>query len=280
MPGLRFHYFFDLPAELRELILQHICLFPDGILVGGNSHNDAAGPPLDLFLASSRLMREASDIYYGQNTFHFDCRRSRLSQLSAALVDPDTGLLDSLAARPARRRIRAVVVYVRRLGALLGNVVIPALRNMVLDGGLRALDVRVEQKLFCHSVGLVFSRTAERFSPGSLVRGGGNVAAAPPIGMPFRMLLGLLADPYLDSTHVRLLREHRGLAAVCPYHAGDWCKRDLRQQRWRRLVQPPGECASYQEELEGWSCWVDVDVKGLLEVYRGDEPEFRILSVG
>ncbi|KAK3336758.1 hypothetical protein B0T19DRAFT_410470 [Cercophora scortea] len=272
MPAPRFHYFFDLPAELRELILQHICLFPDGIFVGGNNNNDAAvegGPPLGLFLASSRLLSEASGIYYGQNTFHFDCRRGRVSRLSPALVDPETGLLTSSATAASRRRIRAVVVYVSRLGAMVGDVLVPVLRGMVIHGGLRVLEVRVEEKLerFVQRLGLGFDCQRGLFTPVSgrgRVRngdgGGMEMGKGMGIGTPLRMLLGLLADPYLDQTHVRILREHRGTGAVCPYHMGSWCKS--------------------QRPAEGWSCWVDVDVKGLLEVYGGDEPEFRILSVG
>jgi hypothetical protein len=35
MAAQLFEYFFDLPPELREQILSHVCVFPTGILVGG-----------------------------------------------------------------------------------------------------------------------------------------------------------------------------------------------------------------------------------------------------
>ncbi|KAK4202474.1 hypothetical protein QBC40DRAFT_276402 [Triangularia verruculosa] len=88
----KFHYFFDLPPELREQIIEHICYHPGSIFVRDDMSITTRGvleptswelfsdqstfnpyvvsPPVNLMLACAELYRMASEIYYGKNTFH------------------------------------------------------------------------------------------------------------------------------------------------------------------------------------------------------------------
>ncbi len=170
-----FEYFFDLPPELREQVLLHVCYFPSGILVklgrgavrpvsapsaggaarrgdGGGDGEDEDGdegeladPPVNLFLASPVLYREAAAIYYGRNVFHLDLevfkwgrkQRNWVLELASTCTGAAAGsgskggskvgrelgaalqLLADPNAAGARRRIRSVVVNVRRFGAMV-----------------------------------------------------------------------------------------------------------------------------------------------------------------
>ncbi|KAK3300209.1 uncharacterized protein B0H64DRAFT_437381 [Chaetomium fimeti] len=305
----KFEYFFDLPPELRELILSHICVFPAGILVGGGSdgrsvalrrgaagvtrhihhdgttnHNRAAGngsseggehdnnqdyededgdyadPPTNLFLASPVLHREAGDLYYARNTFHLSflapsssgrkrtrTRHHRRQQTtpsgsgSSGSSDPGTDSLLRLLTHPetagARRRIRAAVVAVRRFGAQVQDVVVPALEGMVLDGALRRVRVDVvgPPPVTALRSGWVMAR-----------EGGSWMARADHEGNPaLRALLVLLADPGLEVVGLRVLRAR---------HARFWCRFHYCQ---RQQDPPPVGAGGL---LEGGDADVDVDV--------------------
>ena len=270
-----FDYFFDLPPELREQILAHVCLFPSGVLVWGGvdgrsvplspgpsaaaattrhandttptttgllgegvdeeeeEEEESADPPVNLFLASPVLYREAGDIYYGQNVFHFDFasaswgrrQQSRvLDQLAAASTFASTampigtgevsrgssgvgdgiGALVRLLTHPdmagARRRIRSAVVYVKRFGALVLDVLAPALGDMVLNGGLRRLRVDVLE---------VESRRVLPGGPGRLRTVDYRENPA------LRALLVLLTDPDMERAELRVPRGA---------HAWFWCR--------------------------------------------------------
>ncbi|KAL2165333.1 hypothetical protein VTH06DRAFT_630 [Thermothelomyces fergusii] len=214
MPLERFDYFFDFPLEIREHILSYFCLFPTGIWVGGGAGGKSialspaaaallagksavgggggggayalgdcsADPPINLFLASPLLYREAGDLYYGRNVFHFafslcswgrkkaqqpqgghglDKERATTQQeqrrgegpISAAAAarhaphDPSAAALARFLTHAdtarARRRVRSAVVHLRRLGGLVEDVVVPALADLALAGRLRRLRVHI-----------------------------------------------------------------------------------------------------------------------------------------
>ena len=242
-----FEYFFDLPPELREQVLCHVCLFPYGILVklargavralpgpsaggvaprhhgGGDGEDDddeaeeLAEPPVNLFLASPVLYREAAAIYYGRNVFHLDLeafkwgRKQRNRVLELASTGASTGatagsgsgsgrkggrelgaalqLLADPNAAGARRRIRSVVVNVRRFGAMVQYVLVPVLEAMVLDGGLRKLRVHVPEP--------------------------GRGYSTDGYNLALRALLVVLTDPDLEKAELTVAREA---------HASFWCR--------------------------------------------------------
>ncbi len=243
MASQTFEYFFDLPPELREQVLSHVCFFPSGILVklargavrplpapsaGGAAHHhddggdgedddddggELAEPPVNIFLASPVLYREAAAIYYGRNVFHLDLevfkwgrkQRNRVLELASTGAGSGSGsgskggrelgaalqLLADPNAAGARRRIRSVVANVRRFGAMVQYVLVGVLGAMVLDGGLRRLRVHVPEPGTGHP--------AEWYK--------GNPA--------LRALLVVLTDPDLEKAELTVTREA---------HASFWCQ--------------------------------------------------------
>ncbi|KAL2184391.1 hypothetical protein L209DRAFT_811900 [Thermothelomyces heterothallicus CBS 203.75] len=145
-----------------------------------------ADPPVNLFLASPTLYREAGDLYYGRNLFHFAfslCTwgRKKLRQQQGHNQDKekakmqqerhqgDRPITAAAAARNAprdssgaavarflthadtvraRRRVRSAVVHLRRLGGLVEDLVVPALADLALTGALRRLGVHIGGELF------------------------------------------------------------------------------------------------------------------------------------
>ncbi|KAK0630033.1 hypothetical protein B0T17DRAFT_527344 [Bombardia bombarda] len=274
-----FAYFFDLPPELREQILQHLCLFPNGVFIGTHRiptspisgpgrRVRAAAPPVNMFLASPVLYHEAGRIYYGQNTFSLDCRPSRLTRLHDLLARAETGLLTSAGARVSRHRMRSVVVYICRLGSLLQDCIIPALADMVLSGALKRVDFRLEE-----SVGMPMVMTASHLptSASTTSNEPGFVSA------PFQALLRLLVDPDMEDTHLRVAaRSHPQFWGQYYMH----CQSDgLGRQRKKQQQQQQQSLAFHDGDVEA-ADWVEVDVNKLLERYGGSAAEFRITRVG
>lgn len=288
----KFEYFFDLPPELRELILSHICIFPTGILVGGSAdgrcvalspgatgvtqhqqqhphhgstnHNhtnggydydydddeeeeqDYADPPTNLFLASPILHRDAADLYYTRNTFHLSFltpsssgrKRTRHRHLrhqqtrgqnstptpnpgSSSSSDPGTAALLHLLTHPdttpARRRIRSAVIAIRRVGAQVQDVLVPALADMVLAGSLRRLRVDVvgQKKPPPPPPPRAPWMAMARGGDGDLHEGGNSA---------LRALLVLLADPGLDHGAGGGGKGGVGLRVLRGRHAPFWCR--------------------------------------------------------
>jgi len=122
----RFHYFFDLPPELRLQILTHLCHSPCGYAVGipprtyaeeGLQLLDplaeelpAVEVPLNLFLTCAQLCREASALFYEANTFYITLTPKR--KHCAYLLEGPTALFSrNSAAVAARRRMQSVTLW-------------------------------------------------------------------------------------------------------------------------------------------------------------------------
>ncbi|KAI3390232.1 hypothetical protein diail_11663, partial [Diaporthe ilicicola] len=187
-----FALFFELPGELREQILAHLVVKPAGIHIGerhcfpratglpGDTESDENGDgsdndddkvddhnhdetdngmgwPANYFLVNSIFYKEASSLFFGENTFHLyaGVRRSILfDPLSELGVLAPLWQQSSHRKGPAdcgstaryhlsRRRLKRVILYIQRLGGSLGDVIAPCLQDMVLNGDLRHLDIRV-----------------------------------------------------------------------------------------------------------------------------------------
>ena len=119
----RFHYFFDLPPELRLQILTSLCHSPFGYSVGPDPEANADGlvdlfdraplpveVPLNLFLASIQLYREASAVFYETNTFYITLTPKRKHCIS--LLEGSNALFSlKSAALATRRRMRSVTLW-------------------------------------------------------------------------------------------------------------------------------------------------------------------------
>ena len=342
-----FEYFFDLPPELREQILSHICVFPSGILVGGGDDVNGSGnvalggggpalttrvaatttvaaqnegdgggdetvvpanPPVNVFLASPILYREARELYYGRNVFHFDLaswswavswgsrRMKRMQRLqrrreeqggwtaaaaAAAGLDgfgqgengrggngngngngkgDNMGTVMRLLMQPetagARRRIRSAVVYVKRFGALMLDVLVPALKDMVLNGALARVRVDVLE-----AGGGPLEVLRGRSSAASASGAGTGLITASYVGNPaLRALLVFLADPDLDQA---VMRVPRGV------HARFWCEFHERGG---------SEACGISGHRDGE--FLQVDMHRLMATCAGDAAEFNITKVG
>jgi hypothetical protein len=315
-----FEYFFDLPPELREQILEYICVFPSGILVGGgvdggsvclrparsaagqqqqqhdtmydgddddgnqndtnqNQQQQPADPPINLFLASPILYRDAGDLYYTRNVFHLDVAAvawGRRGQYSAAYDPAAAGsspspsmspaaagrghprgvaaqmrLLTHPVAAPARRRIRRAVVQVRRLGGLVTDAVAPALGDMVVNGALRGLSVDVVELDVESEVVLLSGAVLQRLKG---VDYSGNPA--------LRALLVLLADPDMERA---VWRVPRGV------HAWFWCRFH------EGGVSGGGGRGCAMSRARGGL--LEVDIHKLVDACAGDSADFRIIRV-
>jgi len=274
-----FYRFFDLPGELREQILRYVCFSPTGYLLGeppypstsfslspspssgsspSSSDHDggvavnppAASAPLGLFLASSATYHESSAVFLGQNTFHLNLV-SRRRRTLAPILDADFGLLTSASALQARRRLRRLVLYARRIGGLFADKLLPALEDMVLGGGLRDLELRVRAPVRDFNAPFATHRRHDAADDDRIIS-----------SRPFRGLVRLLADPDLERAAVRVERVHWSL--WCPFH--ERCARE------RTVME--GVFAETREE------WLSVDVDKLVAAYGGVDPEWRVVRIG
>ncbi|KAK4112032.1 hypothetical protein N656DRAFT_780192 [Canariomyces notabilis] len=325
MNSQRFDYFFDLPPELREQILSYLCIVPGGVVVGPdvNEWNDFAGnnhlaatlprgdagrgrnegrskaqsksnprPPVNLFLASPVLYREAGDLYYGRNVFHLNlatgaswARKRRMRRLprhhrsnsssgsgSGSMIvgyssefgltvtrSPVMRLLTEPDAAAARCRIASVVCHLVRFGEQAQGYLVPALGDMALVGRLRRVRVDL--------LGA---------PPGLRGGGGGNeglMKKADLGGNPaLRSLLVLLADPDLEKAELRVPKR---------FHAGFWCRfhHPLEGEEscaMMRGCQGEGEVGSGDRFGE----FLKVDIRKLAEACGAQGPEFSIKKVG
>ncbi|KAK4157740.1 hypothetical protein C8A00DRAFT_39889 [Chaetomidium leptoderma] len=314
-----FEYFFDLPPELREQILSYVCVFLRGIMVGGGDNGQSicfpagaattrttaatnglvgggrglekeeeeqeqedADPPVNLFLASPILYRDAAHLYYGRNVFHLDFageaspwgRKKALRTWSSFTRDDEVAI--SLAntlnaggvrrgkrrlewllgadpdAASARRRIRSAVVYVTRFGGLVRNVIAPALGDMVLKGGLKS--VRVD--LF--EAGIVRPATGVH-----LVQRKKDYTGNPAL----RASLVVLTDPNLERVELRVPEGA---------HASFWCPFHHQDQGGVSEGGGRARCAALSGNGDGF---IEVDIHSLVDACAGDAAEFRIKKV-
>ncbi|KAK4229703.1 hypothetical protein QBC38DRAFT_83812 [Podospora fimiseda] len=301
----KFYRFFDLPRELRDQILEEICLFPNGVVVHyqdlvvspadvpaeilvrqymsheeeKNSQEDEegdlaiveAGPPLDLFLCGcEEIHQSAMEIYYGRNTFHLDLRRlvkvgSRTHSLGRRLSQSQRFLMS-----PGKGRImiRSLDIYCRRFSAI--GLVIPSLKEMVLGASLRKLQFRILE------VARKRSRVWEQFRTASMWTR--TELTSTPV---FKELVELLADPDLKSPRLKVGKDAHHWA-WCPYHE------EGKTEKQEYSVRPAGveeriisACApSYTTDGRlSSNDWLDIDLSKLLKACGGDAAEFKVVKV-
>lgn len=295
-----FDFFFDLPGELREQILGHLLVKPDGIKFGSfpeavphpveYSENDGSDDdqdrcdrddspswPLNYFLVSQTFNREATAIYFRENTFYlwasgrkragttrgFDSqamksfedtshseRRKILPAICPAACEV---LLNTPEWARSRERIRSIVLYIGRPRGALDQNVFQPLSDMILAGGLKSLEVRMYD----------YSSRPVSFLA----------------SIPMQWLYRLLSDPDLDEARLRTLfldtRHYptiwcpflKGGEHVCENHASVGLQPDERSKRAARFTEPDAR-------------WFDLDVEALIQKHGAVEEQMRIFKVG
>jgi hypothetical protein len=149
-------------------------------------------------------------------------------------------LLTSVAAENARWRIRSVVLYVRRFGGIVLDVMVPTMAVMVMKGGLRRVRVdMVDGKT--NKTTAVVERKDVDLSKNRALRG----------------LLVLLTDPDLQKAELRV---PKGV------HSQFWCQ-------FHRGGGAEG-CA-----VEDDDDFLEVDIHGVVQACVGDAAEFNIVKV-
>lgn len=280
MPGT-FDCFFDLPGELREEILGHLLIRPGGVFIGSvprllqpnpddgqeddesycydhqNDHDGSSEWPVKYFLVSQTFNREATSIFFRENTFHIYATgrkyilpppeymsspgqsSTKPSYWHGTSLPPAPG--EALLNRPewvrSRRRIRQVVLYIQRPRGHLEWDIFQPLLDMILAGGLKVFEVRI-----CW-----YGTRRE-----------GVLASA-----PMQALYRVLSDPDLDIARLRVpLRKHEPF--WCGLHKGG--------------RQACGSVRDKSETQKGE--WIDVDVGEIIRRHGDVEGQLRIFKVG
>ncbi|KUI70277.1 hypothetical protein VM1G_05885 [Cytospora mali] len=258
-PGT-FNYF-DLPGELRESIQRYLLVKPEGFHIDtihklnlvrpmspercciepqpeSNKANDDRQDdeqdreheplwPVNYFLVSRTFYREASAIFFEETEFHL--HTIGYDMWRKIKRDPEPKQPPIFKYPESLRRVRRVVLTVQIVGGML-RVMIPGLREMVLAGGLKCLDVRLRPE------------TQRCMPPWRWTVGLGG------------QLLELLRDPRLEVARLRMGlcrgQDVGGLASLCPCRGG------------------PAGAAVTMTDGEG-QVWCDIDVEELVGRYGG-----------
>ncbi|KAI0837217.1 hypothetical protein F5Y06DRAFT_94436 [Hypoxylon sp. FL0890] len=232
--------FFDLPAELRSAILTELLVSNTSIILHDSTFFSrplfSPASFLNVFLVNMQMYQEASAIFYSQNRFTLNAHSHRLP----VHLTSRGGFL-SEEGQDARRRIRSLNLYLTRVGGEFERVLGPALSDMVLNGSLRALGLRL---------GPPSALGATRAPDPDMVQ-----------RPPFQALLRLLADPYLEKVELLAWKVH--LTVFCPFH---------------RKGNPSIESVddSGLAILRNNPSWVELDWRAMVEVYGPGEKIVRV----
>ncbi|KAI1766641.1 hypothetical protein GGR53DRAFT_194198 [Hypoxylon sp. FL1150] len=239
--------FFDLPPELRSAILAHVLVSEDCARVV--LHNATLfSPPLSdltgilsVFLVSAQMYREASAVFYAENCFVLNAQSHRLPHH----LTSQGGFL-SEECQGARRRVRRLAIHLTRVGGEFERVLGPALSDMVLNGSLRDLQLRLGPPSWR-------SRATRSLDPDMVQR------------PPFQALLRLLSDPYLEKVEFLAWKVH--LTVFCPFH-----------QKQHPSMKTDTESIDDQglAILRNGPDWVELDWRALVEVYGTGQQIVRI----
>lgn len=165
----------ELPPEIREKIFIYVIRSPHSsiLLNSPTGHNEAWPPighptfPSSLVLTNSQIYHEVRPLYFAHNTFSIYVRRRAGNEEWDYFLSPS--FLDN------RRQIHSLHVTLFRWGTrnFFAEVLGPLLEDCILNGRLRDLEIRVNQRWIENRSVIVRSRN-------------------------FQILKRLLKDPYLE----------------------------------------------------------------------------------
>ncbi|KAK3984885.1 hypothetical protein QBC44DRAFT_7552 [Cladorrhinum sp. PSN332] len=307
----KFYRFFDLPRELRDQILEEVCLFPNGVVVhckdlivsavaapaealvrqymawdeeknsiedddeeGGMAVIEAA-PPLDLFLSGSdELYQSAMEIYYGRNTFHLDLRRLVRVGSQAHLRQEGLGKRLSQSQRLLMSPGKGRMM-VRSLDIYCRRLSAIGLVVPSLKEMVLGASLRKLQVRILEVAG-DRSRVWEQFRAASMWTR--TELTTTPV---FKELIELLADPDLEMRRMKIGKDAHSWV-WCPYH--EQGKTEMQEYS----VRPGGveeeykisACApSYTDGRLSSNDWLEIDLPKVLKAFGGDAAEFKVVKV-
>ncbi|KAK0666140.1 hypothetical protein QBC41DRAFT_326434 [Cercophora samala] len=313
----KFYYFFDLPPELREQIVEHVCLHPGGVHVingqdittRGIRHtvwdlfNDpttfnpyVVGPPVNLMLACTELYRVASGIYYGRNVFHLRLAHQRrktqkIDRHGNPRLVTKAGKIDGLllgssdaqdesnmgSIEGPRLSLRHVVVRIERFGGTYLE------KKLIPALGYMVLNGRLrrlEVEVPLGNASLV-GQVSPRYSVFERQQDAARRTMALRQNPVMKALLVVLSDPYLEKASMRV-------------HTSDspsfWCQCHAPEVGWgEKSEDKPPMC--FLKHLAGETCcrrrfnnfekkfWAEVDIPKLVQACGIDSDRLRIKTV-
>ncbi|KAI1209163.1 uncharacterized protein F4807DRAFT_460857 [Annulohypoxylon truncatum] len=236
---------FDLPPELRGAIFSQLLVSNESVILHETTFFTLPSTQtwnfLNVFLVNMQMYQEASAIFYSQNRFTLNAHYHRLP----THLTSRGGFL-SEEGQHARRRVRSMTIYLTRVGGEFERVLGPALSDMVLNGSLRELVIRLGP-------------------PSSL---GANRTPHPDMVQrpPFQGLLRLLADPYLER--VKLLAWKAHLAVFCPFH---------REVNTSTITDNETVDSQGTAIIRNSTGWIELDWRAMVDVYA---PGQKIVRIG
>ncbi|KAK4647577.1 uncharacterized protein QC761_102665 [Podospora bellae-mahoneyi] len=313
----KFHYFFDLPPEIREQIVEHVCLHPGGVYVT-NGHvisargvgqtardflNDptafepyVAGPPVNMMLTCTELYRIASGIYYGRNMFHLRLASQRSKTLKTdqhgiRKVLMKTGKVDRLLLRSSdtqddgnlgsvegpRLSLRHVLVRIDRFGGAYLENKLIPALGYMILNG-RLRRLEVEVPLGNEGLVRCVSPHYGLFAPPQDAMRTTMSLRRNPV---MKALLVVLSDPYLEKASMRV-RKSDSPSFWCQCHAPEVGSGEKSDDK-------PPMC--FLKHLSGETCcrrrfdsfdkkfWAEVNIPRLIQECGIDSAQFRIKKV-
>lgn len=312
----KFYRFFDLPRELRDLIIEEVCLFPNGVFVHDRDlvvspiegpaeslvwqyirphryrieeyeADDVpvveAAPPVDLFLAGSdELYRSAMGIYYGRNTFHLNLRGVNAvshSRSSPRPTMPVSNKVQRLLMSPGNNDGTRARMMIRSVAIYSLRISGREMESFIIPA---LKEMVLEASLRRLQVNIIKDLNLVNDSQLSRLRR--SKGTDPTKAPAFKQLMGLLTDPDLE----------RGTMKVCKgAHSWFWCRfhEQGKTEAQEYSIGMPGDkinisaCVSIMKSPpQGRSHltaddWLEVDVPMLLRACGGDAAELKIVKV-
>lgn len=223
----------DLPIDILTLILHPLLTTPHPIFLCPCSAPPGLDDPLlTILLIHPALHAIAAPLFHAANIFILDITGEHHAHIRRLLTTTDFFPPALLRCESALRRVHRLTVRLSRLRGWVDASLVPVLQNMVVNGALIHLDLILTAAV----------PTIDRL----LVSG----------------LLGLLADPYLSSSRLRVGRSHA--EEWCAFHEGQDCAVTGLERREGR------------NEAEDKGGLVDIDWRGMVKAV---DPEGRELAV-
>lgn len=201
----------DLPVDLLDLVLKYLLTSPDPICLCPCS--SSLVNPLPVFLTHSALYSIALPLFYRQNTFVIDTtglHNRHIKHLFENAASTVPARCPVLLNRDTLRRMARLEFRISQLRAWLSIEFVPILQDMIINGSLEHLTLRIHCPLKCQ--GVLHRKLPHHKRPDESA-----LFTRPPLNG----LIRTLADPYLRTARLQVDTDHP--KAWCRFHSGPQC---------------------------------------------------------